>query len=81
MRVIRDTGGVVGLMTYASYVKRGGNPTLDDYIAHIDHAVSVIGIDPGLRTGCKCVADREIVCRSSIRLCRVHRVWGMRRIG
>ncbi len=48
MRAIADTGGVVGIMTYGPWIvrdPRGGDATIDDYIAHLLHAIGVVGID------------------------------------
>jgi membrane dipeptidase len=45
IRAIRDAGGVVGVMCYVPYVRRGGKGNMDDYIRHVEHVIKVAGID------------------------------------
>lgn len=40
-RVIRDSGGVVGINLYSAFV--GGDATMDDLIAHIEHFLALDG--------------------------------------
>lgn len=42
---IADTGGVIGVNGYPSFVSDKKHPTIDDLIEHIDHYVDVLGID------------------------------------
>jgi membrane dipeptidase len=48
---IKETGGVIGIMAYPSYLLRvekdeeRRNATVDDYVAHIDYVVKKIGVD------------------------------------
>jgi len=45
LKAIASTGGVVGIMAYMPYLRRGGGATVADYVAHVEHAVKVAGID------------------------------------
>lgn len=45
IRAIADTGGVVGVMAYAPYLRRPGLGNIEDYVNHLDHVVKVAGID------------------------------------
>jgi len=45
LKAIASTGGVVGIMAYAPYLRRGGKATIDDFVTHIEHAVKIAGID------------------------------------
>lgn len=45
IKAVADTGGVVGAVGFPGFVSSSDNPTLDDFIAHIDHTVEVAGID------------------------------------
>ena len=42
LRDVADSGGVVGINSFGGFLSTGV-PTLDDYLAHIDHAVRVAG--------------------------------------
>jgi len=47
MRAVADSGGVTGITPYTPFARTraGGHPTLEDYFAHVDYAVNLIGID------------------------------------
>lgn len=45
IRGIRDTGGVVGVMAYAPFLRRPGNGNIDDFVAHVEHVVRIAGVD------------------------------------
>jgi len=47
MKAIRDTGGMVGVTTWAPLVWNGkpGMPVLDDYIRCLEYTINLIGID------------------------------------
>lgn len=46
MKMCAESGGVVGLTSYAPLVWMGdGPPSLEDFIGHIEYAVDLIGID------------------------------------
>lgn len=45
MRAIAEKGGVVQITAYAGFLRKDGRATVNDVIAHIDHAVGVMGIE------------------------------------
>ncbi len=43
---IADTGGVVGVLAFGPWLQRTTDPaTVDDFVAHLDYMVNLIGID------------------------------------
>jgi membrane dipeptidase len=44
-KAIAATGGLVGMVGYPAFVSSSPRPTLDEFIAHIDYTVDLIGID------------------------------------
>jgi membrane dipeptidase len=45
LRAMADRGGVIGIYQINPYLGAKERNTLDDYLAHVDHAVNVAGID------------------------------------
>lgn len=45
IKAVAETGGVVGAVGFPGFVSQSDRPTLDEFIAHIDHTVEVAGID------------------------------------
>lgn len=47
MKALAEKGGVVGVVCWTplTYVKKGVRPTLEDFIAHVDYAVNLIGVN------------------------------------
>lgn len=45
IRIIGETGGVVGVNFHAPFVTGSGSATLDDVVAHVEHVVRIAGID------------------------------------
>lgn len=45
IRAIAESGGVVGINGYPAFVSSAQRPSLDEFIAHIDHVVELVGID------------------------------------
>ncbi|WNK00933.1 dipeptidase [Thalassospiraceae bacterium LMO-JJ14] len=45
IKAVADTGGVVGIVGFPAFVSDSPRPTLDQFIAHIDHTAEVAGID------------------------------------
>lgn len=47
IRLVAETGGVVGLTPWGPICWKGGDtpPTLDDYLDHVDYVVDLVGID------------------------------------
>lgn len=44
-KAIAATGGLVGTVGYPAFVSSSPKPTMDEFIAHIDYVVELIGID------------------------------------
>ncbi len=44
LRLLADHGGVVGIFAMP-FLRESGQPTLEDYVRHIDHAINVAGGD------------------------------------
>ena len=55
LRDIADSGGVVGINSFGGFLSTG-TPTLDDYLAHIEHAVAVVG-PSAVGLGCDFMED------------------------
>lgn len=45
IKAVADKGGVVQVTMYEGFLCEEGNATLADFIAHLEHAISVAGID------------------------------------
>lgn len=48
IKAVAATGGVIGISCYGRFLWRGPGhprPTLDDYIAHLEHVIDLVGID------------------------------------
>lgn len=45
LKAIASKGGVVQVTMYSGFLRQEGEATLDDFIAHLEHAVKVAGID------------------------------------
>ena len=45
IKAVAETGGLVGAVGFPGFVAASDRPSLDDFIAHIDHTVEVAGID------------------------------------
>lgn len=44
-KAIAATGGVIGVVGFPNFVSESSRPTLDQFIAHIDHIAGLVGID------------------------------------
>src|SRR5262249_20725120 len=44
-RKVAAVGGLVGLTTYGTYISATPPVTLNDFMAHLEHAVSLVGVD------------------------------------
>lgn len=42
---LKENGGVVQIVAFDAYLKQGGGATVRDFVDHLDHAVSIVGID------------------------------------
>lgn len=45
LRALRDNGGVVQIVAFNTYLREGGNASVNELVDHIDHAVQLIGVD------------------------------------
>ena len=45
MKALAEAGGVMQVTIYNGFLRSDGQATIDDVVRHIDHAVSVMGID------------------------------------
>ncbi|MEM8488036.1 MAG: dipeptidase [Bacteroidota bacterium] len=45
MLALKETGGVINIVTLDSFLKGGDNVTVSDLVDHIDYAVALLGID------------------------------------
>lgn len=45
IKAIADKGGVMQVTMYSGFLRQEGEATLNDFIAHLEHAVKVAGID------------------------------------
>ena len=45
IKAVAETGGLVGMVGYPAFVSDSPRPTLDEFIAHIDYVVDLVGID------------------------------------
>ena len=55
LRDVADSGGVVGINSFGGFLATD-NPTLDDYLAHIEHAITVAG-PAAVGLGCDFMED------------------------
>ncbi|MCL4763970.1 MAG: membrane dipeptidase, partial [Burkholderiales bacterium] len=45
MKAVAARGGVIGMTTFAPFIRTDRRPTLDDYLDHFDHAIGLVGAD------------------------------------
>ena len=45
IRAIANKGGVVQVTMYSGFLREEGEATLDDFMAHLEHAIKIAGID------------------------------------
>ena len=45
MKALADRGGVMQITIYNGFLRTDGQATLDDVVSHLNHAVSIMGID------------------------------------
>lgn len=90
LRAIATKGGVVQVTMYSGFLRDEGYATLDDFMAHLEHAVSVAGIDhvgigtdfdgDGAVAGCSNASQLLNVTRELLRRgysdCDIEKIWG-----
>ena len=77
LKAIAAKGGVVQVTMYGGFLRKEGEATLDDFIAHLEHAIAVAGIDhvgigtdfdgDGTVVGCSSAAQLLNVTRELLR--------------
>lgn len=45
MKAVAGRGGTVGITTFSPFIRADRQPTLDDYLAHFDYAIDLVGED------------------------------------
>ncbi len=45
MKAVAARGGVIGMTTFAPFIRTDRRPTLDDYLDHFDYAIGLVGAD------------------------------------
>lgn len=45
IREVADRGGLIGVTTFPSFVRRDTRPTLEDVLNHVDYVAQLVGID------------------------------------
>ncbi|HEV7803022.1 MAG TPA: membrane dipeptidase [Burkholderiales bacterium] len=45
MKAVADRGGVIGMTPLSALMRPEGQPTVDDYVAHFDYAIKLVGPD------------------------------------
>ena len=90
MRALAARGGVVQVTMYSGFLRSTGEATLDDFIAHLEHAIAVAGIDhvgigtdfdgDGAVQGCSSASQLRNVTRELLRRgysdADVEKIWG-----
>ncbi|HEY9551821.1 MAG TPA: membrane dipeptidase, partial [Prevotella sp.] len=90
LRALAAKGGVAHITLYAGFLRQQGEPTIHDAMAHLEHAIGMLGIDHvGLGTdfdgdgGIKGLADSSELINFTIQLLRrryseadIAKIWG-----
>ena len=90
MRALAAKDGVVQVTMYSGFLRKEGEATLDDFLAHLQHAIEVAGIDhvgigtdfdgDGKVIGCASASQLRNVTRELIRLgftpADIEKIWG-----
>ena len=90
MRALAAKGGVVQVTMYSGFLRKEGEATLDDFLAHLQHAIDVAGIDhvgigtdfdgDGKIIGCSSASQLRNITRELIRrgfsATDIEKIWG-----
>lgn len=90
MRALAAKGGVVQVTMYSGFLRKEGEATLDDFLAHLQHAIDVAGIDhvgigtdfdgDGKVIGCSSASQLRNITRELLRRGFTHadieKIWG-----
>ena len=90
MRALAAKGGVVQVTMYSGFLRKEGEATLDNFLAHLQHAIDVAGIDhvgigtdfdgDGKVIGCSSASQLRNVTRELLRrglsAADIEKIWG-----
>ena len=90
MRALAAKGGVVQVTMYSGFLRKEGEATLDDFLAHLQHAIDVAGIEhvgigtdfdgDGKVVGCSSASQLRNVTRELLRrgfaAADIEKIWG-----
>ena len=90
MRALAAKGGVVQVTMYSGFLCENGVATLDDFMRHLEHAISVAGVNhvgvgtdfdgDGAVIGCSSASQLRNVTRELLRLgyndADIEKIWG-----
>lgn len=90
MRALAAKGGVVQVTMYSGFLCKEGEAALADFMQHLEHAISVAGIDhvgigtdfdgDGTVIGCADASQLKNITRELLRLgyseCDIEKIWG-----
>ena len=90
MRALAAKGGVVQVTMYSGFLRKEGEATLDDFLAHLQHAIDIAGIDhvgigtdfdgDGKVVGCASASQLRNVTRELLRrgfsTADIEKIWG-----
>ena len=90
MRALAAKGGVVQVTMYSGFLRKEGEATLDDFLAHLQHAIDVAGIDhvgigtdfdgDGKVIGCSSASQLRNITRELLRRgftpADIEKIWG-----
>ena len=90
MRALAAKGGVVQVTMYSGFLRKEGEATLDDFLAHLQYAIDVAGIDhvgigtdfdgDGKVIGCSSASQLRNVTRELLRrgfsAADIEKIWG-----
>ena len=90
IKALAAKGGVIQVTMYSGFLRKDGEATLDDFMQHLEHAISVAGIDhvgigtdfdgDGTVIGCSSAAQLRNITRELLRrgysADEIEKIWG-----
>ena len=90
IKALAAKGGVIQVTMYSGFLRKEGNATLNDFMQHLEHAISVAGIDhvgigtdfdgDGAIEGCSSASQLRNVTRELLRrghsIEEIEKIWG-----
>ena len=90
IKALAAKGGVIQVTMYSGFLRKDGEATLDDFMQHLEHAISVAGIDhvgigtdfdgDGTVIGCSSAAQLRNITRELLRRGysaeEIEKIWG-----